>query len=886
MDLLPSASPGSEAPPANPGDTGSGPGTLEAGRDLRSRSPALLHVSDLCSAKGANRLSLNPRRLGSEHVHPGPVVQDVEPSHPEPLHALPDLDGESRPKGRLPTRPDQEQPSQVPGPVVLGKAVLFSGSPVRSSSGPLVVFSPDGGSTGASQGQGDQHLGLSGRLCSLERLKGYPTTPCSGDHPSSGGAGVDPKPEEVTPFSYLISRLGRGSLGLTPGHLGSATKDPSSDRLPCHSASGVPPGLKKTVGKAVRTGGLRGSDQQKGSTFKSPDLPARSLRPRPRQRFGSTVTPPPPEGACPLDKSRSLGDTGTLCSSPHRSAVLDGRVQKRLGRPRRDRSNLARSLDGGTKPPTHQRSGTVNHPASGRKTRSKGPNASSLVRQPNGDQCHYKDGLPLSGSSRAGRPPSSDLRGKKDYHQTETHKGQTECGGRRPLSGGSSARRMGVEQGGTRGAAKAARSSFTSGHVCLSAQRQAQGILLPVPTPLGLGAGRSRPRLEQVPTNPNLSSAGPYEGSGKEAPVLPGRGSHHPPGPTSAIEFVPAIPSQEGDTGGPTLPAADGESGLGIRRVRSFSRVEFLKTVYRKSYDEDVVEHLLKHLASSSLRQYESAWKRFQAWLPENATIINRSLVASFLVYCIQNLQPRTVLTIRAALALPLKEAFGIDFENEHFKMLAKAAFRLKPPVPKIVPSWSLDEALHSLERLRIHKSDRPSRFMKALFLLSVASANRVSELAAIDRKSITFRQHTAALPVRPGFIFKNQAQDHAPSEIEIPDLPGSNLCPVEALRAYLADTAGSKEETLFLHPKSGKPLNARTLAHFLTKAVSWLIPNSKPKGHDPRKLSTSKAFMEGVSASQIVAAGSWRSSNTFTKRYLVPLIPKGARAVVARARV
>ena len=70
------------------------------------------------------------------------------------------------------------------------------------------------------------------------------------------------------------------------------------------------------------------------------------------------------------------------------------------------------------------------------------------------------------------------------------------------------------------------------------------------------------------------------------------------------------------------------------------------------------------------------------------------------MVYCSQNLSPRTVLTVRAALALPLKEAFGLDFEHNHFKMLAKGAFRMKPPVPKIVPSWSLDDALLRSARL------------------------------------------------------------------------------------------------------------------------------------------------------------------------------------------
>ena len=97
-----------------------------------------------------------------------------------------------------------------------------------------------------------------------------------------------------------------------------------------------------------------------------------------------------------------------------------------------------------------------------------------------------------------------------------------------------------------------------------------------------------------------------------------------------------------------------------------------------------------------------------------------------------------------------------MDFDNEHFKMLGKAAFRLKPPAPKIVPSWSLDEALHSLERVRIANSDRPSKLMKALLLLSIASSNRVSELAAIDRGNIVFRQHSVTLPVKPGFVFKN----------------------------------------------------------------------------------------------------------------------------------
>ena len=82
------------------------------------------------------------------------------------------------------------------------------------------------------------------------------------------------------------------------------------------------------------------------------------------------------------------------------------------------------------------------------------------------------------------------------------------------------------------------------------------------------------------------------------------------------------------------------------------------------SYSEEVVSDLLNHLAKSSLKQYQSAWKRFQDWLSEDETEISMPLVAKLLVHCRQRLEARTVLTIRAGLSLPLSEGFGIDFEH------------------------------------------------------------------------------------------------------------------------------------------------------------------------------------------------------------------------------
>ena len=310
--------------------------------------------------------------------------------------------------------------------------------------------------------------------------------------------------------------------------------------------------------------------------------------------------------------------------------------------------------------------------------------------------------------------------------------------------------------------------------------------------------------------------------------------------------------------------------------------------MYRKSYDEEVVVDLLAHLAVSSLRQYESSWKRFQDWLADKPHFISLSVVASFLVHCSQELSPRTVLTIRAALALPLLEGLGLDLDHRHFHMLAKAAFRKKPPMTRVVPSWSLDDALEVLAKIPQESLGPREVFYKALFLTAVASSNRSSELAAIDRGRIEHRQCSIVLPVKAGFLFKNQGQFHSPSLIEIPDLPGSPLCPVKALREYLDATQGKSELSLFLHPVSFKPLNAGRLAFFLTKAIEWLLPGCLAEAHDTRRLSTTGAFMSGVTIGNIIAAASWRSVNTFTTKYLVPIrnARSAARAVLARVRI
>ena len=106
---------------------------------------------------------------------------------------------------------------------------------------------------------------------------------------------------------------------------------------------------------------------------------------------------------------------------------------------------------------------------------------------------------------------------------------------------------------------------------------------------------------------------------------------------------------------------------------------------------------------------------------------------------------------------------------------------RLPYLLTKAIQGKSLDNALRALERKRIKLGDKLYRFQKAMFLTTIASSNRASEMAALDRKTIAFRQHSVVLPNKAGFLFKNQNQFQEPSLIEIPDRPPAKLCPVKA---------------------------------------------------------------------------------------------------------
>ena len=82
-------------------------------------------------------------------------------------------------------------------------------------------------------------------------------------------------------------------------------------------------------------------------------------------------------------------------------------------------------------------------------------------------------------------------------------------------------------------------------------------------------------------------------------------------------------------------------------------------------------------------------------------------------------------------------------------------------------------------------------------------------------------------------------------------------------------------KDTLFVHPKSGKPLVAGRLSYWLTKTIKEGDPKAiKPAGHDVRKVSHSIAFFRQSSPEDILRNGFWHNANVFVHKYLISCRP------------
>ena len=204
----------------------------------------------------------------------------------------------------------------------------------------------------------------------------------------------------------------------------------------------------------------------------------------------------------------------------------------------------------------------------------------------------------------------------------------------------------------------------------------------------------------------------------------------------------------------------------------------------------------------------------------------------------------------------------------------------LFPPLP-----WDLDKVLEYLSGPPFEPLTKASfldKTKKALFLLAMATAKRVSELQALSF-SVSFQGEDLVLYYDPFFRAKTEsAANPLPRSVIVPslsdfagNLPERVQCPVRAIK-FLRKAARSASyipSRLFVSPwNPERAMSKNAISFYLRQLItdSGAVSSSRPpRAHDIRGITTSLNYYSNLSLSHLMQVATWKSNRVFASRYL-----------------
>ena len=288
-------------------------------------------------------------------------------------------------------------------------------------------------------------------------------------------------------------------------------------------------------------------------------------------------------------------------------------------------------------------------------------------------------------------------------------------------------------------------------------------------------------------------------------------------------------------------------------------------------------------LSANTRRAYLSIIKKFLIFIRRDLNVNNAfpatsMHVKSYLAHLFQiGLSPPTLLTHTSAIAFVHKIAGYQDPTNNFFiKRMLTGACKLKstPDTRQPFLPHHIKSITASIKALQ--QSSYIKAMLNAMILLAYNAMLRVGEITAHSLKAnnlniIKFQHiHISS----KGLIIHMQAFKHSQNNqvhIKIPEHQKGPLCPVKALRAFVA-VRGQGHGPLFVF-QNGDPVTC----HFFNDQLNILITMSglqqgKYSSHSLRIGGATTAIMYGASEAQLKVMGRWKS-NAFRKYIRAPII-------------
>ena len=321
------------------------------------------------------------------------------------------------------------------------------------------------------------------------------------------------------------------------------------------------------------------------------------------------------------------------------------------------------------------------------------------------------------------------------------------------------------------------------------------------------------------------------------------------------------------------------------------TRMEAIKRGLRKrGFSEEVASFSANYTRESTRKLYEAKWRGFLSWCHERkedplCTSLSKLLDFFWYLKNIKKLSVSAIQGYRAAITPIIhlrnpkyNEAGELDI---FFKALNRTteAKQIRPP------HWDVNVVLSSLKSTPyepFRQAEIKKATMKTIFLVAMATANRVGEIQALSDQVGRAKDGSLLLSFNHKFIAKTNMS----REFNIPPLSKITddrdellLCPVRAIKKYLKLSSHPKRaKSLFVSPRNPtRPLSQNACSAFLREVIFNAYQNIKTdtktftriNSHEIRGVATSLRFKYNLSQIAIIKAAYWRSNTVFASNYL-----------------
>ena len=282
--------------------------------------------------------------------------------------------------------------------------------------------------------------------------------------------------------------------------------------------------------------------------------------------------------------------------------------------------------------------------------------------------------------------------------------------------------------------------------------------------------------------------------------------------------------------------------------------------------------------AKGTTTTYGYAWNKWMGWCqqrkidPSDSTLGEILDFMTFLFHQ-KNAKHRYLGVFRSALSAYHKPIEGCKVGKHPLISSFMAGVKnLRPPMPKYTEIWDVDDVLRYIKNLPKPLSLKQLSY-KTATLLALIIIPRGAEINMLDisHMGLTKTKCVFALKELP----KNQKRAMKTPVLDFDNFQEEpNLCPIKSLLEYCEVTRPSrainKETSLFLSlNKPHKAITKSSTARWIKDVLKGAgIDTQIYQAHSVRAAATSKAFMKGLSVSDIIKRGNWSKESTWQRFY------------------